>query len=114
MAAFGLHGALVVGPTRPVAELPDLVAKLRTFTIALSKEGVVQARGGGANVLDSPLLALAHFLSVLQDQPQFEPLQAGEIVTTGTLTAALPIQPGESWSTEFSGLELEGLRLRIE
>jgi 2-oxo-3-hexenedioate decarboxylase len=114
IAAFGLHGALVVGPPRPVAELPDLVRKLRGFTISLARAGLVQARGGGVNVLDSPLLALAHFLTLLEEQPQFEPLQAGEIVTTGTLTAALPIQAGERWSTELSGLELEGLRLTIE
>ena len=113
IAAFSLHGALVVGPGRPVAELPDLVAKLRTFTIALARDGVVQARGGGANVLDSPLLATAHLLSLLKDQPQFEPVRAGAIVTTGTLTAALPLQAGETWSTEFSGLDLEGLRLEL-
>ena len=113
MAAFGLHGALLVGPRRPVAELPDLIAKLRRFTIALSKDGVVQARGGGANVLDSPLLATAHLLSMLAAQPEFEPVGAGEIVTTGTLTAALPIRPGETWSTELSDLELDGLRIQF-
>ena len=67
--------------------------------------------GGGANVLDSPLLAAAHLFSVLKDQPQFEPVQAGEIVTTGTLTAALPIHPGETWSTALSGLALPGLTI---
>lgn len=113
IAAFGLHGALVVGPKRPVPELGDLVAKLRTFTVALTRDGVVQARGGGANVLDSPLLAAAHLIAVLRDQPQFEPIRAGEIVTTGTLTAPLPIRAGETWSTEFSGIELEGLSVQF-
>lgn len=111
VAAFGLHGALVVGPRRPVAALPDLVARLRSFTIALARDGVVQARGGGANVLDSPLLAAAHLLAMLAEQPQFDPVQAGEIVTTGTLTAALPVQAGETWSTRFEGIALEGLRI---
>jgi len=113
-AAFGLHGALVVGPKRPVSDFgssTELIAKLRRFTLALSRDGAVRATGGGANVLDSPLLAFAHLLSVLQEQPQFEPVQAGEIVTTGTLTAALPIEPGQTWSTELSGLELDGLRI---
>jgi 2-oxo-3-hexenedioate decarboxylase len=112
IAAFGLHGALVVGPRRPVPELPDLAAELRTFTVALARDGVVQARGGGASVLDSPLLAAAHLLSVLADQPRFEPIRAGEIVTTGTLTPPVPVRAGETWSTEFSGIELEGLRIR--
>jgi 2-oxo-3-hexenedioate decarboxylase len=111
IAAFGLHGALVVGPRRPISELTNLVAKLRTFTVALARDGVVHARGGGANVLDSPLLAAAHLLSVLKDQPRFEPIQAGEIVTTGSLTDLVPVQAGETWSTEFSGIELEGLRV---
>ena len=74
---------------------------------------MVQANGGGANVLDSPLLAAAHVISMLKDQPQFEPIGAGEIVTTGTLTAALPIHPGETWCTEFSGIELEGLSIQF-
>jgi len=113
-AAFGLHGALMVGPPRPISELgtpEELIAKLRTFTIALSKNGEVQARGGGFNVLDSPLLAFAHLQTALEGLPQFEPVQAGEIVTTGTLTAALPIEPGQTWSTEFEGIGLEGLRI---
>jgi 2-keto-4-pentenoate hydratase len=114
IAASGLHGALVVGPPRPVAELPDLVAKLRTFTIALARDGQVQARGGGANVLDSPLLAAAHLLAALRDQPQFAPVQAGEIVTTGTLTAALPIAAGETWSTRLAGLDLPGLAITCQ
>lgn len=113
IAAFGLHGALLVGPKRPVTQLADLVAKLRTFTIVLARDGVVQARGGGANVLDSPLLAAAHLISVLKDQPQFEPIRAGELVTTGTLTAPLPIRARETWSTAFSGIELEGLSVQF-
>ena len=112
-AAFGLHGALMVGPQRPVSEFDDLVQKLRTFTIALSRGGEVMAHGGGANVLDSPLLAFAHLQSLLEGLPQFEPIQPGEIVSTGTLTAALPIQAGETWSTEFLGLELDGLHIKF-
>jgi 2-oxo-3-hexenedioate decarboxylase len=113
MAAFALHGALLVGPRRPVSELPDLVARLRSFRIDLLRDGQVQASGGGENVLDSPLLALAHLLGLLLEQPQFEPVQAGEIVTTGTLTAALPIRAGERWSTAFRGLELDGLEVEF-
>jgi 2-oxo-3-hexenedioate decarboxylase len=115
-AAFGLHGALMVGPPTPIAELgtpEELIATLRTFKIALSRNGEVQAHGGGFNVLDSPLLAFAHLQTALEGLPQFEPVQAGEIVTTGTLTAALPINPGETWSTEFDGIVLEGLRIEF-
>ena len=41
------------------------------------------------------------------------PLSAGEIVTTGTLTRALAVGPGETWSTELSGISLPGARIRF-
>jgi 2-keto-4-pentenoate hydratase len=114
IAAFGLHGALVVGPRRPVEGLADVIRKLRTFTITLAKSGKVEAQGGGSNVLDSPLLAAAHLLHVLKDHPRFAPIQAGELVTTGSLTSPGRIRAGETWSTELSGIELPGLRLHFE
>jgi 2-keto-4-pentenoate hydratase len=113
VAVNGLHGALVVGPRIPVAAIPDCVHKLREFTISLAREGVVRAEGGGANVLDSPLLALAYLLEVLRGLPQFPPVAAGEIVTTGTLTAALPVRAGEIWTTTLAGIELAGLTLTV-
>jgi len=114
IADFGLHGALVVGPKRPVDGLAEVVRKLRTFTITLAKNGTVEAQGGGSNVLDSPLLVAAHLLNLLQHQQGFDPVQAGELVTTGTLTPALPIRAGETWTTELLGIELPGLRLHLE
>jgi hypothetical protein len=36
------------------------------------------------------------------------PLAAGEIVATGTLTRAFPVAAGEEWTTELTGLPLEG------
>ena len=41
------------------------------------------------------------------------PLAAGEIVSTGTLTDAHPVAPGETWSTEIRGLPLQGLTLHF-
>jgi 2-oxo-3-hexenedioate decarboxylase len=114
IAAFGLHGALVVGPKRPVDGLADVIRKLSTFTITLAKNGKVEAQGGGSNVLDSPLLVAAHLVHVLKSQQRFEPIQAGELVTTGTLTRALPIRAGETWTTELSGIEMPGLYLHLE
>ena len=37
------------------------------------------------------------------------PLRAGEIITTGVLTDAHPVAPGETWRTELTGLH--GLRI---
>lgn len=114
IAAFGLHGALVVGPKRLIEGLTDVVRTLRAFTITLAKNGKVEAQGGGWNVLDSPLLAVAHLLHVLKYQQRFEPIQAGELVTTGTLSSPSPIHSGEKWTTELSGIELPGLHHRLE
>jgi 2-oxo-3-hexenedioate decarboxylase len=111
VAAFGLHGGLWIGPRRPLA--PDDAARLENFEIALARDGVEIDRGQGRNVLDGPLHALAHLTKALADDPDHAPLGAGEIVTTGTLTRAFPIRPGEVWTTTLSGLDLPGARLIV-
>ena len=110
-AAFGLHGALIVGAPLPVtdANRAEIATLLPTFEATLSRGGEVVDRGLGANVLDSPALALADLARVLSEQPQFPPLAAGEIVTTGTITDAWPIAPGETWTSDYGNLGLQGL-----
>ncbi len=111
VAANGLHGRLVIGAPVAVSDIPDCARKLREFRIALARGEDVQAVGGGANVLDSPLLAFAHLAEVLARLPQFAPVGAGEVVTTGTLTAALPVAPGERWHTRLDGIAVPGLEI---
>ena len=115
-AAFGLHGALVVGTRVPVNEANRdfLEETLPRFQATLTRGGEEVDRGTGANVLGSPLLALARLVRVLSDLPQFPPLAAGEIVTTGTLTDAWPVAPGETWSSDYGDLGLRGLTLTFE
>src|SRR5438876_44058 len=67
----------------------------------------------GANVLGSPLAALAHLVGVLAKQPGAPALAAGEIVTTGVITDAHPVAPGELWSTRIAGLPLAGLTVEF-
>jgi len=112
VADSSLHAALFVGEPHDVERLgPNLVSRLETFTISLACDGVERDRGGGANVLGSPLAAVAHLIGVLAQQPDSKPIAAGELVTTGTLTRALTIRPGERWTTRFEGLELPGMSL---
>jgi 2-keto-4-pentenoate hydratase len=113
VAVNGLHGVLVIGEPIPVERIADCARKLREFRISLARGGVPQDHGGGANVLDSPLLAFAHLAEVLTRLPQFTPVAAGEIVTTGTLTNAWPVAPGETWTTTLSGIELPGLTIEF-
>ena len=115
IADGGLHGRYVVGPR--LAVTPEnagaLIEQLASFKISLFKDGVAAAQGGGEYVLGSPLNALAHLVAVLDGLPDHPPLDASELVTTGTLTAALPVAPGETWSTRIAGLPLAGLELRF-
>ena len=113
IAANGLHGRLVVGTPVPAAEIPDLAEQLPGLQVALRRGGEVVDRGVGANVLDSPLLALEYLVELLATEGEYPQLTAGELVTTGTLTDAHPVAPGETWSTELRGLPLPGLTLRF-
>lgn len=109
VAAFALHGALRHGPfaeVRPDAA-PAWAGRLAGFDVTLSRNGVVADIGNSANVLGGgPLAALSHLLEVLAADPGAPPLGAGEIVTTGTLTRALPVAPGERWRAEAEELGL--------
>jgi 2-keto-4-pentenoate hydratase len=66
-------------------------------------------RGTGSDVLDSPVLALVHLARVLATQPQFAPLAAGEVITTGSLTDAWPVSAGETWTSDYGTLGIGGL-----
>ena len=117
IAAFGMHGVLIVGSPRQVRTIAglnrDLVRELKSFKVSLFCGADLRDSGSGANVLDSPLLALKHLVDMLVHLPQHKPLAAGEIVTTGTLTSALAIKPGETWRTAFTGIDLPGLAVRF-
>ena len=112
-ADCALHWRLIVGAPHAIRddERKLLVDQLRDCEVTLRKNGAVADRGVGANALGHPASALAHLAAVLAGQPQFEPLAAGEIITTGTLTAAMPIRPGETWTSEYTGLPVTGLNL---
>lgn len=109
VAAFGLHGALLLGPPVPVSAIREPARALREFRLALSCDGKPVEQAPGSNVLDSPLAALRHLAAVVAADPLSPPLQAGEIVTTGTVTRAYPVAAGQTWTTRLSGIELPGL-----
>jgi 2-oxo-3-hexenedioate decarboxylase len=114
VAACALHAALLVGEPRSVAELgSDAVVRLERFTLHLLRNGELHERGGGAKVLGSPLLALAHLIAVLAAQPRALPLGTGELVTTGTLTGAPLVHAGERWSSTIDGIDLPGCSLDL-
>ena len=115
VAANGLHGALLIGPRQAVesraAYWQDV---LPGFEVELVCDGDVIDRGHGANVLDGPLSALRHLVGLLARDRINPPLAAGEIVTTGTLTRAMPVKSGETWSTALYDIGLDPIRLRFD
>ena len=116
IADAGLHGLYIVGAPVTVepAAAERLANQLQSFKITLLRNGTPAAEGGGEYVLGSPVNALAHLVSILETLPDHPPLAAGELVTTGTLTAAMPVSPGETWSTRIEGLDVPDLAIRFE
>lgn len=115
IAAFGLHGVLIVGELKPLAavtrrKIAGLLAA-GSVSLSCSKDGnfALRAAGFGSDVLDSPVHALWHLHQLLQAQTEFPQLAAGEIISTGTWTDAYPVEPGQTWSSAFSGVLLPGL-----
>jgi 2-oxo-3-hexenedioate decarboxylase len=115
VAAYGLHTALVVGDPRSVttASIPELVERLPKFKVRLAKNGETVEEGSGRNSLRSPALCLAELASAMVKQDGAEPLAAGDLVSSGTLTESTPIQPGATWTASVEGIDLPALTLRV-
>ena len=114
VASFGLHAALVVGEPTDVSawEVPTLVDDLPRFAVRLLKNGDLVEEGSGKNSLRSPALCLGELAAAAARRPDTEPLAAGELISTGTLTSSVLILPGETWSVEVDGIDLSPLTLQ--
>lgn len=114
-AAFALHGLLMVGPRMQLSNQAQnsgaLLENLRNFNVEIYRNGKLMENGRGSNVLGSPMNALRHLAELLEKDDHNQPLQAGEVITTGTLTKALSIKNGETWSTKLSGIDLPDLKV---
>jgi len=115
VAAFGLHAALVIGEPRPVNadNIPALVEQLAQFKVRLSRNDELVAEGSGRNSLRSPALCLGELASAIASRSPEEPLSGGELVSSGTLTEAPPIAPGETWTATLQGIDLSDLTLTM-
>lgn len=114
VAAYGVHSALLLGDKHSVREEPQAWEKaLSSFTVELIRGDGLSRSGHAQNVLGGPLKALRFLVGELARFPGCEPLRAGELVTTGTLTEAMPALAGEAWSTRLNGIRVDGLHLRF-
>jgi 2-oxo-3-hexenedioate decarboxylase len=115
VVANGLHGALMIGPRHAIARRKsEWHHELASFTVELYCDSTLSQRGSGALVLGSPLLALRHLTELLAEDGHNPPLRAGEIISTGTLTLAMPVSAGERWTATVSGVPLDDITVRFE
>ena len=115
VAAYGLHAALIVGaPHLVTPDTQDALAEaLPTFGVTLACDGAVVATGSGRNSLRSPALCLAELATATSQRVGAEPLAAGEIVSSGSLTDSLPVLAGHTWTASVDGLDLPPLTVRF-
>ena len=112
VASYGLHAALIVGAPMAVtpANAPALVEALAAFKVQLLRNGEPVEQGGGRNSLRSPALCVAELATAISRRAGAEPLAAGDLVSSGTLTESRLIAPG-SLAAAVDGLDLPGLTL---
>jgi 2-keto-4-pentenoate hydratase len=106
VADGALHARLLVGQRIPIGNIASDAQALDTLlaqaSVTLSRDGLVMESGTGANVLDSPLRALLHFLDTLRACPNAPDVLPGDVITTGTWTDAWHVEPGQTWKAQFS------------
>jgi len=81
---------------------PLLNLDLRTVGMVLEKNGEIIATAAGAAVLGHPAQAVAWLANKLATYGLT--LRKGEIILSGSLTAALPIAPGDFFRADFGHL----------
>jgi len=115
VASFGLHAALVIGARVQVdpQRIPKFVEELSQFKVRMLKNGELIEEGSGRNSLRSPASCLAELARAVVRRFPTEPLKAGDIVSSGTLTAGHAIEKGERWTCEIEGVPLPALSLQL-
>jgi 2-keto-4-pentenoate hydratase len=115
VASFGLHAALLVGEKIPVRPqfIPALVDELSRFKVWVSRNGTFVDEGSGRNALKNPASCLAELSTAIGRRFLDHPLSAGEIVSSGTLTAGHSTAAGDEWTVAVEGISLPSLSLRL-
>ena len=96
------------------ASIAQLVDNLSYFKVRMLKADELIEEGSGKNSLRSPALCLAELADAVTKQSPSEPLAAGEIISTGTLTAGHALEKGDVWTAELAGLAVPALTLTFE
>jgi 2-keto-4-pentenoate hydratase len=115
VASFGLHAALLVGEKMRVRPelIPSFVDELSRFKVRMSRNGDFVEEGSGRNALKNPALCLAELSAAVVRRFPDQPLSAGEIVSSGTLTAGHATGKGDEWRADVEGVSLSSLTLQL-
>jgi 2-oxo-3-hexenedioate decarboxylase len=111
VADFALHGRLFVGPRCALRDWPTAGEDLAALRVQLSCDGKPLDEGVGTIVLDGPLNALRLWIDAMATHTPQWTIEAQDIVTTGTITDAWPLQAGQTWTTRLSDKRLAALTL---
>jgi 2-keto-4-pentenoate hydratase len=98
IADLASNGAAVLG--RPVT--PASVPDYRLVGMTFSRNGELVATGAGAAALGDPVAVVAWLANVLGERGVT--LEAGQLVMTGALHAAVPLAPGDTFTAAFDRL----------
>jgi 2-keto-4-pentenoate hydratase len=105
VADLASNGAVAISEqTLPLADCDP-----RLIGMVLTRNGSLVATGAGAAALGNPLEVVAWLANTLAADGIG--LEAGHLVMTGALHAAVPMQPGEEYLAEFD--RLGSVRVRV-
>lgn len=99
VADCGIHGGAVLGTEIAQADWDSL----ENITVTQSADGEKTAQGTGSDTGWAHIFDAVIWLAA-QQADMARPLQAGDIIMTGTCTGVLPITPGQSLHADFGGL----------
>lgn len=99
IADSGLNAALVCGD--PIPFSPSTITEV-TARIAVGSRRVGTPLARVRDFASGPIERLCQLVRALIEEG--EPIRAGEIILTGSLTPALPLERGKTYAAEFAGL----------
>ncbi len=100
----------VLGPEIPAGANAAFAARLASMTVTLRHGDREVSRAQGSALLDHPLNALAWLVRDLKEQGRR--LRAGDYISLGGFSPALPAQPGD-WTATYQGLAAEPVSVTV-
>lgn len=119
VAAFALHGAYLMGRSYEIPQdrhrREELVNDLQGFSLELRKKNDLVETGLASNILTSgPVNAIRHLAKLNEIGISRYKIAVGQVITTGTVTSAYKLGNGETWVTNFQGLDVEGMTVEFQ